>query len=84
MMSGRTCIVRWRRVRTTVDVHPSPTPTELFIYVTQGVAELEAEGRTAMLREWSLVLVPAAVVHARIRAVGSSDVGLLEFQVRTP
>ena len=84
MMSGRTCVVRWRWVRTTVDVHPSPTPTELFIYVTQGVAELEAEGRTAMLREGSLVLVPTAVVHARIRAVGSYDVGLLEFQVRTP
>jgi quercetin dioxygenase-like cupin family protein len=71
-------------VRTTVDVHPSQTPTELFIYVTHGVAELEAEGRTAMLREGSLVLVPTTVVHARIRAVGSSDVGLLEFQVRTP
>jgi mannose-6-phosphate isomerase-like protein (cupin superfamily) len=83
-MPGRTCVVRWRRVRAPTDIHPAPTLTELFTYVVRGSAEVEAEGRTETLAQGSLMVIPAALVHARIRSLADSDVVLLMFQVQTP
>lgn len=81
-LEGRSCLVRWRWVGTTVDLHPTPTPTELFVYVAEGGAKLTAEGRTTRVSEGSLIVIPAELAHARIETTGTSKAAVIEFQVQ--
>ena len=81
-LDGSACEVRWRTVRTAVDVHPAPTPTEWFVYVARGMAEVEAAGASVPIREGMLLMVPASMAHVRLRAVGNSEVNVIEFHVR--
>ena len=83
-LDGRTCTVRWRWVSAPVDVHPTTTSTELFVYVARGDAELTAEGRTSRVKEGSLIIIPAELARAKIAPVNTSKAALVEFQVREP
>jgi len=80
-LNGRTCTVAWRSIRSTIDAHPQPTATELFVYVARGAVELSAEGHTANVPEGSLVIIPAKLAHARMRSIGQSSAAVIEFQV---
>lgn len=81
-LKGRTCVVRWRWVGSTVDLHPRPTRTELFVYVAKGGTKLTAAGRTHLVSEGSLIIIPAELAHARIESADRSKAAVIEFQVQ--
>ena len=81
-ITGATCLLRWRWVGDSVDMHPQTTLTELYMYVVQGEIRLTAEGRSTRVPEGSLLVIPAKERHVRVEAVGGARAGLIEFQVR--
>jgi mannose-6-phosphate isomerase-like protein (cupin superfamily) len=79
-LTGETCTMRWRRVTRSVDVHPDPTMTELFVYVARGAVRLVGEAGGETLGAGTLIIVPARVRHVQIAPMGA-DAGLIEFRV---
>jgi quercetin dioxygenase-like cupin family protein len=83
-LNGETCTMRWRRVTASVDVHPDPTPTELFIYVARGAVRLAGTGQTSTLGVGTVIIVPAATRHLQLSSASSADAAVIEFSVRAP
>ena len=80
LLTGQTCMMRSRRVRRPVDVHPDSTETELFVFVASGAIRLRGEAGGEILPAGTLIIVPARVRHVEIAPAGA-EANLVEFRV---
>ena len=83
-LTGETCTMRWRRVAESVDVHPAPTATELFIYVARGTVRLAAPRLSSTLGTGMLIIVPATSGSVKLSTAGAEPASVVEFSVRAP
>jgi quercetin dioxygenase-like cupin family protein len=82
MMRGQTCTLVWRRLvagAAATDVHPARTRSELFLYVVRGDIELTAANGVQRVTSGSLIVIPGAEPHVRLRTAGTADAALAEF-----
>ncbi|HEY2162388.1 MAG TPA: cupin domain-containing protein [Gemmatimonadaceae bacterium] len=80
---GETTTLRWRRLaRTPIDLHPTATGSDVFVYLLDGDADLIDAGRTTHLHSGALVVIPAEASHVTLRPVDSRGVGLVAFALR--
>ena len=80
VITGQTCTMRWRRLASSVDVHPEVTGTELFVFVAGGSVSLALPGGAKSLDAGTLIIIPAAVRRVRL-SPSSGEASLIEFQV---
>ena len=79
---GETSTLAWRRLET--GAAPTNIPAarmrgELFVYIVRGDAELLASGKEQRVGAGTLVVIPAAEQGVRMRAMGTTDVAIVEF-----
>ena len=80
VITGATCKVRSRRVtESPVDLHPTATSNEVFVYVMRGDADVTASGRTTKVSAGTLVIIPAGLRHVTARARGTDGAAIVEF-----
>jgi quercetin dioxygenase-like cupin family protein len=77
-LRGKTCTMTWRSLaRGTSPIDLQADPTELWVYLIRGSAELDASGSKQNVSAGSAILIPVRQ-RARLRPV-NSDVALVEF-----
>jgi quercetin dioxygenase-like cupin family protein len=81
---GETTTLRWRRLaRGSIDLHPTPTSAELFVYLAHGDADLIDGSRTTRLHAGALIVIPAQSIHVSLRPVAASSAATFgEFALR--
>jgi quercetin dioxygenase-like cupin family protein len=79
---GETSTLAWRRLET--GAAPTNIPAarmrgELFVYIVRGDAGLFVSGKEQRVGAGTLVVIPAAEQGVRMRAIGTTDVAIVEF-----
>jgi mannose-6-phosphate isomerase-like protein (cupin superfamily) len=80
-ITGETCALSWRRLAAgaaSVDLGPA-RGTEMFVYVASGDADLASTRLKVRVSAGMLILIPAKEEHVSLKAVGKTDVALVEF-----
>ncbi len=83
VIQGETCTLAWRRLApgaAAIDLAPSRSSAELFVYVASGEADLTATGVSQRVAAGTLVIIPGNQEHVMLRAAGAADVALVEFR----
>lgn len=80
-LGGETCTMSWRRLSGGAPpIEIQATPSELFVYLIHGSAELEASGAKQRVSSGAAIVIPA---HHQVRlGAVSSEVTLVEFSPR--
>jgi mannose-6-phosphate isomerase-like protein (cupin superfamily) len=80
-ITGETCSLSWRRLAAgaaSVDLGPA-RGSETFVYVVSGEADLISSTLKQRVKAGMLILIPAKEEHVSLKALGRTDVALVEF-----